>query len=103
MPATRWSSRGPSSSRPRPNAARERPARTRSGGGATPGSHNARNHGVLMFDALIRSSLRHRGFVLLALVGLAASGAYSLSRLPIDALPDITNVQVAALTDAPAL
>lgn len=56
-----------------------------------------------MFDALIRFSLRSRGFVLLVLVGLAASGVYSLLKLPIDALPDITNTQVIALTDAPAL
>ena len=55
-----------------------------------------------MFDALISGSLRHRGFVLLVLVGLAASGVYSLLNLPIDALPDITNTQIAALTDAPA-
>jgi cobalt-zinc-cadmium resistance protein CzcA len=56
-----------------------------------------------MFDALIRSSLRRRGAVLLAAVALAGTGIYSLLSLPIDALPDITNVQVVALTDAPAL
>src|SRR5262245_18038558 len=56
-----------------------------------------------MFDALIRFSMDHRGFVVLVLIGVAASGAYSLLRLPIDAVPDITNVQVMALTDAPAL
>src|ERR671929_1047128 len=56
-----------------------------------------------MFDALIKSSLAHRPFVLLMLVALAASGAYSLWHLPIDAVPDITNVQVMALTNAPAL
>src|SRR5690348_7268765 len=56
-----------------------------------------------MFDRLIRGSLEARGLVLLALVGLVASGAYSLLKLPIDAVPDITNVQVMALTNAPAL
>src|SRR5215217_5270472 len=56
-----------------------------------------------MFDALIDFSLRSRGFVILALVALAGSGVYSLLNLPIDAVPDITNVQVIALTDAPAL
>src|SRR3954447_14532109 len=56
-----------------------------------------------MFDALIRYSLAHRGFVILMLVGVAASGAYSLLSLPIDAVPDITNTQVMALTSAPAL
>jgi len=56
-----------------------------------------------MFDALILASLRNRGLVILALLALAASGAYSLAHLPIDAVPDITPVQVMALTDAPAL
>ena len=54
-----------------------------------------------MIDALIRGSLKSRGLVILMLVGLAASGIYSLLSLPIDAVPDITNVQVMALTDAP--
>ena len=56
-----------------------------------------------MFDRLIEGSLRNRALVLLAMVGLIASGVYSLLRLPIDAVPDITNVQVMALTNAPAL
>ena len=56
-----------------------------------------------MFDYLIESSLRSRGFVFLVLLGLAALGVYSLLNLPIDAVPDITNVQVMALTSAPAL
>lgn len=56
-----------------------------------------------MFDKLIQASLRSRGFVLLVLLGLAGTGVYSLLSLPIDAVPDITNVQVIALTDAPAL
>jgi heavy metal efflux system protein len=56
-----------------------------------------------MIEALIRSSLRSRGLVILGLVALAGSGVYSLLSLPIDAVPDITNVQVMALTDAPAL
>src|SRR4051812_27574144 len=56
-----------------------------------------------MFDNLIDFSLKNLGFILLMLVGLAASGVYSLLSLPIDAVPDITNVQVMALTDAPAL
>jgi cobalt-zinc-cadmium resistance protein CzcA len=56
-----------------------------------------------VFDYLIESSLRSRGLVLLVMVGLVASGVYSLLNLPIDAVPDITNVQVMALTSAPAL
>jgi cobalt-zinc-cadmium resistance protein CzcA len=56
-----------------------------------------------VFDRLIDFSLKNRAFILLALIGLAASGVYSLLHLPIDAVPDISNVQVMALTDAPAL
>ncbi len=56
-----------------------------------------------MFDRLIDFALRHRALILMAVVGLVASGVYSLVDLPIDAQPDITNVQVMALTSAPAL
>ena len=51
----------------------------------------------------IRYSLQNRGFVCLMLLALLGSGAYALVHLPFDALPDLTNVQVMALTDAPAL
>lgn len=56
-----------------------------------------------MFDSLIEGSLKNRPLVLLGVVGLIAAGVFSLLRLPIDAVPDITNVQVMALTNAPAL
>ncbi len=56
-----------------------------------------------MFDRLIEFSLRSRSFIALVLMGLVAAGGYSLLNLPIDAVPDITNVQVMALTSAPSL
>ncbi|MBV8610385.1 MAG: efflux RND transporter permease subunit [Singulisphaera sp.] len=56
-----------------------------------------------MFDSLIRYSLSNRGFVPLLLLGLVGSGLFSLARLPVDAVPDITNTQVMAMTSAPAL
>jgi cobalt-zinc-cadmium resistance protein CzcA len=56
-----------------------------------------------MITELIRYSLQNRGFVCLLLLALVGSGAYALLHLPVDALPDLTNVQVMALTDAPAL
>ncbi|WP_422928685.1 efflux RND transporter permease subunit [Singulisphaera sp. PoT] len=56
-----------------------------------------------MFDRLIEGSLKQRALVVLMLVALVISGTYSLLRLPIDAVPDITNVQVMALTNVPAL
>lgn len=56
-----------------------------------------------MINALIRFSVRQRLLVMLAIVGLVGAGLYSLRRLPIDAVPDVTNVQVQVLTAAPSL
>ncbi|MEY3007130.1 MAG: hypothetical protein RI942_1472, partial [Pseudomonadota bacterium] len=53
-----------------------------------------------MLESLIRFSIRQRWAVLLAIVVLAAVGVFSLLRLPIDAVPDITNVQVQINTEA---
>jgi len=54
-----------------------------------------------MLESLIRYSIRHRWLVLAATLGLIILGAFSLMRLPIDAVPDITNVQVQINTEAP--
>ena len=54
-----------------------------------------------MLAKLIDLSIRQRWLVLLAVLGVAALGAYNLTRLPIDAVPDITNVQVQINTAAP--
>ncbi len=56
-----------------------------------------------MFDAIIAFSLRHRLVILFFTAALAAGGIYAYTRLPIDAVPDITNNQVQILTKAPAL
>ncbi len=55
-----------------------------------------------MLNAIIYWSLRHRFLVIAIAVGLAVTGAFSLSRLPIDAFPDTTPVQVQVNTVAPA-
>src|SRR6478736_6252504 len=47
-----------------------------------------------MIARLILWSITHRFFVLLGSVFLAAWGVYSLQRTPIDALPDLSDVQV---------
>ncbi len=54
-----------------------------------------------MFERLIRFSIAQRVLVMLAALGLALVGIYSYVRLPIDAVPDITNVQVQINTYAP--
>lgn len=56
-----------------------------------------------MINALIRFSVKQRLLVVLLTVLLIASGVYCLRNLPIDAVPDVTNVQVQVLTAAPAL
>ena len=50
---------------------------------------------------IVARSVRHRWLVLLAVAALAALGVCSYQRLPIDAVPDITNVQVQINTEAP--
>ena len=54
-----------------------------------------------MIDRIIASSIEHRWLVLLAAFAVAALGAWNYQRLPIDAVPDITNVQVQINTEAP--
>ncbi len=54
-----------------------------------------------MLDRIISASLAHRWLVLVIAAGLAGLGIYNFNRLPIDAVPDITNVQVQINTEAP--
>jgi cobalt-zinc-cadmium resistance protein CzcA len=54
-----------------------------------------------MLDYLVARSIRHRWLVLAAVAALAAFGAFNYTRLTIDAVPDITNVQVQINTEAP--
>jgi cobalt-zinc-cadmium resistance protein CzcA len=56
-----------------------------------------------MIDAILQFSLRQRPFVLLAAVALLGAGLWSAFHLPIDAVPDITGVQVQINTEVPAL
>ncbi|PLC06970.1 CusA/CzcA family heavy metal efflux RND transporter [Variovorax sp. RO1] len=54
-----------------------------------------------MFERIIRFSIEQRWLILLAVLGMAALGVFSYQKLPIDAVPDITNVQVQINTSAP--
>ncbi|QPJ64211.1 MAG: CusA/CzcA family heavy metal efflux RND transporter [Candidatus Nitrohelix vancouverensis] len=56
-----------------------------------------------MLDKIINASIKQRLFVILATLGMAAVGAYNFLILPIDAVPDITNVQVQINTEVPGL
>ncbi|MEO6095419.1 MAG: CusA/CzcA family heavy metal efflux RND transporter [Fibrobacteria bacterium] len=54
-----------------------------------------------MLERILPFSIRHRWLVVLATLAMAAFGLYNYQRLPIDAVPDITNVQVQINTEAP--
>ncbi len=54
-----------------------------------------------MLEKVLQFSIRHRWFILLASMAVALLGAYNYRSLSIDAVPDITNVQVMINTEAP--
>jgi cobalt-zinc-cadmium resistance protein CzcA len=56
-----------------------------------------------MLRRLIEFSLSQRLFALLAAVLLAAAGAYAFTRIPIDAFPNIAQVQVKIILKAPGM
>lgn len=53
-----------------------------------------------MLENIIYASIRHRWLVMIAVLGLCVFGAYNFKKLSIDAVPDITNVQVQINTEA---
>src|SRR5438034_5216212 len=56
-----------------------------------------------MIDKILEFSVRQRAIVLLGAVSLLGLGLWSAIHLPIDAVPDITGVQVQINTEVPAL
>ncbi|MCC6528493.1 MAG: efflux RND transporter permease subunit, partial [Polyangiaceae bacterium] len=56
-----------------------------------------------MLSAVVAWSLRHRAIVILATLLVALGSVRAAVTLPIDAVPDVTNVQVQIITSAPAL
>ena len=54
-----------------------------------------------MLERILKFSIQQRWVILLIVLGMAALGVYNYQRLPIDAVPDITNVQVQINTEAP--
>ena len=53
-----------------------------------------------MLEKIIHASIRNRWIVMALVAALVALGIWSFQRLPIDATPDITNVQVQINTEA---
>jgi cobalt-zinc-cadmium resistance protein CzcA len=56
-----------------------------------------------MLDRIIQFSIQNKFIIGLFTAALILTGVYSLTRLPVDALPDITNNQVQVITTAPTL
>ncbi len=56
-----------------------------------------------MLERLVEFHLQQRWVVLLGLILLVAAGLWTLSNIPIDAFPDLTNNQVVVLTECPAM
>lgn len=54
-----------------------------------------------MIERILNFSIAHRWLVLVVTLGAGIFGAYNYQRLPIDAVPDITNVQVQVNSEAP--
>lgn len=54
-----------------------------------------------MFEYILKLSIQHRSLVLVAVFAMVMLGIHSYQKLPIDAVPDITNVQVQINTAAP--
>ena len=54
-----------------------------------------------MIEAIIRWSISNRFFVLLTTIIVAAAGIYSLKNTPVDAIPDLSDVQVIIKTSYP--
>ena len=56
-----------------------------------------------MLERLMAGSLRNRLLVGLGLVLVVAIGTWSVATIPIDAFPDVTNIQVEVISTAPGL
>lgn len=55
-----------------------------------------------MLNAIIRFSVKNKLIIGLLIIGLIGYGSYEITRLPIDAVPDITDNQVQVITVAPS-
>jgi cobalt-zinc-cadmium resistance protein CzcA len=56
-----------------------------------------------LLSRLVEWSLRNRVLVIVATLTLVLMGVRAASRLPVDAVPDVTTIQVQVITSAPAL
>src|SRR5215510_9725223 len=56
-----------------------------------------------MLSAIIQNTVRLKNLMFVLLLALLAVGGFAATKLPIDAVPDVSTIQVSVLTDAPGL
>ncbi len=56
-----------------------------------------------MINSIISFSIRNKALIWLLTIGLVIGGLFSMTKVPLDAVPDITNNQVLVITTAPNL
>ncbi|RLD36723.1 MAG: CusA/CzcA family heavy metal efflux RND transporter [Bacteroidetes bacterium] len=56
-----------------------------------------------MINSIISFSIKNKALIWLMTIGLIIGGIYSMTKVPLDAVPDITNNQVLVITTAPKL
>lgn len=56
-----------------------------------------------MLEKIIGFCLKQKGLIIVASLLVAALGVYSYMKLPVDAFPDVTNIQVEIVSEAPGL
>ncbi|MCF6240561.1 MAG: CusA/CzcA family heavy metal efflux RND transporter [Bacteroidales bacterium] len=56
-----------------------------------------------MINSIISFSIKNKALIWLMTIGLIFGGIYSMTKVPLDAVPDITNNQVLVITTAPNL
>ena len=54
-----------------------------------------------MVTSIIDASLRHRFLIIIATVMIVAAGVWSMKNTPLDAIPDLSDVQVIVFTEYP--
>ena len=54
-----------------------------------------------MLEYLIQFAIQRRALIMVAVLAISGLGIWNFTKLPIDAVPDITNIQVMINTEAP--
>ena len=76
-------------------------AEAASGGRPAAQSTNTDRKGQLMLKGIIDFSLKNRFIVLLGTLALVLGGVYAVKNIPLDAIPDLSDVQVIIYTEWP--